>query len=45
MNNEDFSKCNTIMLECEEDPRLNFTFMKQANIDNFHKDVDNLIWY
>ena len=43
MMNEDFSKCSTVMLECNEDPRLNFTFMKQDKIDNFHKDLDVLL--
>ena len=31
MNNEDFTKCSTVLLDCEDDPRLNFTFMKQDN--------------
>lgn len=46
MNSQDYkdiNKVSTIMLDCSEDPRLNFTYMKQPNIDNFHKDVDHLL--
>lgn len=43
MNNQDLTKCGTILLECDEDPRFNFTFMKQEKIDNFHKDTDTLL--
>ena len=46
MNSQDYKdidKVSTIMLDCSEDPRLNFTFMKQDKIDNFHKDIDHLL--
>ena len=46
MNNQDYKdihKVSTIMLDCSEDPRLNFTFMKQDKINNFHKDIDHLL--
>ena len=40
---KDIHKVSTIMLDCSEDPRLNFTFMKQDKINNFHKDIDHLL--
>ena len=43
MQNEDFTKCSTVLLDCEDDPRLNFTFMKQDKIDNFHKDFQTYL--
>lgn len=46
MNSQDYKdieKVSTVLLECNEDPRFNFTFMKQPKIDNFHKDVDHLL--
>ena len=43
MKNNDFTKCSTIMLDCSEDPRLNFTFMKQDKIDSYHTDLDQVL--
>lgn len=40
---KDIDKVSTIMLDCSEDPRFNFTYMKKPNIENFHKDIDHLL--
>ena len=40
---KDIARVSTTMLTCNEDPRFNFTFMKQPKIEEFHKDIDHLL--
>tara|TARA_R110000744_G_scaffold323202_1_gene429080 strand:+ start:189 stop:611 length:423 start_codon:yes stop_codon:yes gene_type:complete len=36
----EINKYATITLDCPEDPRFNFTYMKKEHIDNFHLDPE-----